>query len=111
MSLRARQQRALHRIEQTLAADDPRLGSMFAIFTRLTQHEAISMTERVRTRIRHLPHPVGVIPIAVIAALAVLVLSLLVPSPGTCSAPPAASRYGQAMSRTAACPPVRPKLR
>jgi hypothetical protein len=45
---------------------------MFAIFTRLTQHEAIPMTERVRTRIRHLPHPVGVIPIAVIAALAVL---------------------------------------
>jgi hypothetical protein len=45
MSLPACQQRALDRIEKTLMAGDPRLGSLFAIFNRLTRHEAIPGTE------------------------------------------------------------------
>jgi len=44
MSLPARQQRALDRIEKTL--DDPGLGLMFAIFTELAREEPMRTTER-----------------------------------------------------------------
>jgi len=37
MSLPARQQQVLDRIEDSLHACDPRLRSMFAIFTKLTR--------------------------------------------------------------------------
>jgi hypothetical protein len=47
MSLPGAQRRALNRIEKTLADDDPRLGPLFAIFTRLAGHEAMPATERV----------------------------------------------------------------
>ena len=47
MSLPGSQKRALGGIEETLLADDLRLGSLFAIFTRLTRHEAMPWTERV----------------------------------------------------------------
>jgi hypothetical protein len=47
MGLPGGQQRALNRIEKTLADDDPRLGPLFAIFTRLAGHEAMPATERV----------------------------------------------------------------
>jgi hypothetical protein len=57
MSLRAGQQRALNRIEQTLQAEDSRLGSLFTTFTRLTHHEAMPWTERITAgrwrRLRH----------------------------------------------------------
>jgi hypothetical protein len=48
MSLPACQQRALDRIAQTLVAEDPRRGSRFALFARLTQHEAMPGIEQVR---------------------------------------------------------------
>jgi hypothetical protein len=60
MRLPGAQQRALNRIEKTLADDDPRLGPLFAIFTRLAGHEAMPATERVtapqwrRRRIRRI---------------------------------------------------------
>ena len=47
MSLPASQQRALSLIEKTLADDHPGLGPLFAIFTRLTGHEPMPVTERV----------------------------------------------------------------
>ena len=47
MSLPPSEQRALGGIEKTLLADDLPLGSLFAIFTRLTGHEAMPGTERV----------------------------------------------------------------
>lgn len=111
VSLPARQQRELHRIEETLAADDPRLRSMFSIFTRLTQQEAMPGTERVRTSLRRPPRRATVIPIALIAVLAVLVLGLLVPSPSMCRVPPAASRYSQSINQMAACQPAGAKPR
>lgn len=40
MALPAGQQQALDRIEDALRLSEPRLASMFAIFTRLTRHEA-----------------------------------------------------------------------
>lgn len=106
MSLPARQQRALDRIEKTLLADDPRLGSMFAIFTRLTWHEAMPMTERVRSGLRRLPHAAVVIPIALMVVLSVLMLSSLAPSRTKCSVTPAATGSDQSSTRTNGCPPA-----
>jgi hypothetical protein len=51
MSLPASQQRALDRIEKKLQAGDPRLRSLFAIFTRLTWHEALLRFEQVKSRL------------------------------------------------------------
>ena len=50
MSLPASQLRALNLIEKTLADDHPGLGPLFAIFTRLTGHEPMPVTERVTAR-------------------------------------------------------------
>ncbi len=45
MSLPERQQMILDQIEQVLQAADPRLKSMFAIFSRLASREAMPATE------------------------------------------------------------------
>jgi hypothetical protein len=45
MSLPASQQRVLDRIEEALKKREPRLASMFAIFTRLTVHEGVPRIE------------------------------------------------------------------
>ena len=50
MSLPAAQQRALNRIEKTLANDDFGLGPRFAVFTSMVGHEAMPVTERVTSR-------------------------------------------------------------
>jgi hypothetical protein len=48
MSLPARQQRLLDRIERTLRATEPHMASKFAIFTRLTKDEGPARTEQLR---------------------------------------------------------------
>ncbi len=50
MSLPARQQRKLKEIEGRLTGSDPRLRSLFGIFTRLTTGEAMPWFEAVPTR-------------------------------------------------------------
>jgi hypothetical protein len=50
MSLPARQQRKLEEIEGRLSGSDPRLRSLFGIFTRLTRGEAMPWFEAVPTR-------------------------------------------------------------
>ena len=57
MSLPASEQRALDRIEEALHAGDPRLRSLFMIFTRLTRHEAIPSTEQVSAQTVEFPAP------------------------------------------------------
>jgi len=47
MSLTARQCRALDSIEQQLGAREPKLASMFAIFTRLTKDELLPTIEAI----------------------------------------------------------------
>jgi len=47
MNWPARQQRVLHRIERRLLSEDLRLGSLFAVFTRLASDDAMPPTERV----------------------------------------------------------------
>jgi hypothetical protein len=79
MSLPARQQRALDRIEKTLLADDARFGSLFAIFTRLTWHEAMPGIELVKSGRWHSLRPFAAIVIALIAVASVLMFTLLSP--------------------------------
>jgi hypothetical protein len=50
MSLPARQQRVLERTERSLHACDPRLCSMFAIFTKLTRDEEMPKQEELGRR-------------------------------------------------------------
>jgi hypothetical protein len=93
MSLPASQRRALNQIEETLANDHPGLGPMFAIFTRLTGHEAMPLTEQVTARPwlwprrwpqRLRPAVVTLIGLAM-ATGALLTLSLLLPGPQACA--------------------------
>jgi hypothetical protein len=87
MSLPASQQRALDQIEKALADDHPGLGPLFFIFTNLTGHEAMPMTERVKDRrwrrLRMRPAVAAVIGLAM-ATGALLSLSLTLPSPPAC---------------------------
>jgi hypothetical protein len=50
VSLPVSQQRVLAGIESVLEDDEPRLRSMFAIFTRLTRDEGAPRTEALRAR-------------------------------------------------------------
>jgi hypothetical protein len=50
MSLSARQERDLGRIERSLHADEPRLTSMFAIFTKLAREEEMPRLEELGSR-------------------------------------------------------------
>jgi hypothetical protein len=51
VSLPARQQRMLNRIDRMLRDSDPRLVALFTIFTRLTWDEEIPRIEQVRARL------------------------------------------------------------
>jgi hypothetical protein len=86
MSLPASEQRALDRIEETLHAGDPRLRSLFMIFTRLTRHETMPSTEQVSARLRTSLLRTIVIPIALAAILSGLILSSLAPARNACVA-------------------------
>jgi hypothetical protein len=51
MSLPARQERILGRIEHSLYAGDPRLRSMFATFTKLTRGQEMPRLEQLESRL------------------------------------------------------------
>ena len=89
MSLPASQQRALNRIEKTLAADHPSLGPLFAIFTGLTGHEAMPEIERVTARLWRWRRPMRSAVVTVVALAvftgAVLTLSLMLPNSHVCA--------------------------
>jgi hypothetical protein len=86
MSLPASQRRALNRIEKALVRDHSGLGPLFAIFTRLTGHEAMPVLEQVTARPWHWRLPPGVMTIAGLAMAtgALLALSLTLSSPQVC---------------------------
>jgi hypothetical protein len=71
MSLPARQQRTLNRIEQTLVAEDPGLGLRFGVFTSLTVDEEMPGTERVPGRLRRFRRAGMAPPLMMIGLLAV----------------------------------------
>ena len=84
MKLPGCRQRALDRIEQTLVAEDPGLGLRFAVFTRLTRHEAIPGTEQVPHRLQQVLRRAIILPLVVISLLALLAASGLIPSRQAC---------------------------
>jgi hypothetical protein len=85
VSLRAGQQRSLDRIASTLLDDDLRLGSLFAIFTRLARDEAMPATERVMSGPWRRLRPALVAAAGLVTAASVLVLALLVPGRPACA--------------------------
>ena len=52
VSLPVREQRVLDRIENALEGGEPKLRSMFAIFTRLTRDDVVPPIEALRARTR-----------------------------------------------------------
>jgi Protein of unknown function (DUF3040) len=86
MSLPASETRVLTRIEDSLLARDPRLRSLFSIFTRLTWQEAMPSWEQLRRRGRPWYGPVIVIAL-VLVLVGVVIGSLAGPST-TCSSAP-----------------------
>ena len=86
MSLPASQQRALNLIEKALADDHPGLGPLFAIFTRLTGHEPMPVTEQVMVRRwrRMWPTAVTLVGLTMVAGV-LLTLSLLMSGPQVCA--------------------------
>jgi Protein of unknown function (DUF3040) len=73
MTLPARQQAILDKIEAALHASDPRLKGMFAIFTRLASRDAMPTTEAIVAR---LPRPAVLISIVLVGVLSVVLLGL-----------------------------------
>ena len=97
MSLPVSEERALTGIEQALLSRDPRLKSLFTIFTRLTRYEAMPTIEQLRRRRWRLP--AGAVILLAIALIAgVIVLGSLGSASGCGPAQPSAS--------TAAYPPA-----
>jgi hypothetical protein len=90
MSLPVSEERTLSGIEQRLLSRDPRLKSLFAIFTRLTRYEAMPAIEQLRRRRWH--PPAGAVILLAIALLAgVIVLGSLGSASGCGPAQPSAS--------------------
>ncbi len=111
MSLPACQQRILDGIAGALQARDPRMVSLFSIFTRLTRQEPMPRLEeldgsgRLRRALRILREmrglrkvrglrsarlrPIVLIPVALAAIFGLLVLSPLAASPRLCGPVPA----------------------
>jgi len=92
MSLPASETRVLTGIEAGLVARDPRFRSLFAIFTRLTLHEAMPAWEQLRRRQWRL-RAGPVIVVALVFVLVGVVLGSLAGPARVCSA---ASRHAAA---------------
>jgi Protein of unknown function (DUF3040) len=103
VNLPTSQQRALDRIEETLAAGDPGLQSLFMIFTRLTRHEAMPSTEQVNARLLTSLLRTIAIPIALVAILSGLILTS--PAPGRNACLTQAGSHSQSSSSVSGCPP------
>jgi Protein of unknown function (DUF3040) len=102
MSLPASEERVLSRIETALLDRDPRLRSLFAIFTRLTRQEAMPATEQLRRRRRWSPQQAVVVLLAGAILIGVILAGAFGPA-GTCGpARTAASSASSAPSAVAA---------
>jgi hypothetical protein len=102
MSLPVAEERALTSIEQALRSRDPRLNSLFSIFTRLTRQEAMPAIEQIRRR-RWRPQPGAI----VLVTIALLVCAIVVGSLGSgrgCGPAPTASTHRSAIAASAAFP-------
>jgi hypothetical protein len=84
VNLPAGQQQVLDRIESDLEGCEPRLRSMFAIFTRLTRDEGAPRTESLRSQSRHRrwtwphPEPTGTLQMVITVPLVLGLVALIV---------------------------------
>jgi hypothetical protein len=101
MSLSASEVRTLTGIERALLSRDPRLRSLFSMFTRLTRQESMPVREQLRRR-RWRPGPGLVIAIGLALALAMVVMGAIVSPQRGCSPLRAGSTLVQATGR--GCP-------
>ena len=102
MSLPVAQERTLTSIEQALRSCDPRLSSLFSIFTRLTRQEAMPTIEQIRQR-RWRPQP-GAVVLVAIALLVCAVVAGSLASGGGCGQTRAGSTQSSAIAAGAAFP-------
>jgi Protein of unknown function (DUF3040) len=100
MSLPAAEERTLTSIEQALRSRDPRLNSLFSIFTRLTRQEPMPTFEQIRQR-RWRPQPGAVVLVAVALLVCAIVAGSLA-SGGGCGHAPAAPAQPSAIAAGAA---------
>jgi hypothetical protein len=87
MSLPGGERRALNRIERALLEEDRRLGALFAVFTRLTGHEAMPLAERVTAgpwRLRLRVRTAALTALGLAAVTSILLVGVLVPGRPTC---------------------------
>jgi hypothetical protein len=85
MSLPVSEERTLTRIEQALLSRDPRLKSLFAIFTRLTRYETMPAIEQLRRR-RWQP-PIGAVILLAFALIIGVVMMGSLASTSGCGLP------------------------
>jgi hypothetical protein len=112
MSLPACQQRVLDRIENTLQHREPRLASMFAMFTRLNKNEAAPRTEtleqqrwwaRARGRLRRAGRPavaLRAVFLVPLAALLVVTAVLIGMSSSRLTCPPGDGPHGSVATQS-----------
>jgi len=99
------QRQILYRTEKSLLADDPSLGSLFAIFTRLTRQDAMPASEQTVPMRRHSRKLViATALIALIAVLSGVAFISLAPSPHRCGAP-STSVQRQSVTQGTSCLP------
>ncbi|MGO9778518.1 MAG: DUF3040 domain-containing protein [Streptosporangiaceae bacterium] len=105
MGLPPRQQRMLDQIEQVLQSADPRLGSMFAAFARMTPREDKPATESISGWTMWRKLVVGAVVISLLGSLMLIIQSTKGDCPGLPSdqvVVSAAVRYAGCLKDTAA---------
>ena len=100
MSLPVAQERALTSIEQSLRSRDPKLNSLFSIFTRLTRQEAMPTIEQIRQQ-RWRPRPGAVILLTLVLLVSAVVVGSLVSGRG-CGQAPSSTAQPSAIAASAA---------
>lgn len=111
MSLPGRRQLALDRIEQTLMTADPELALRFAVFTRLTQDEAMPGTEQARGPRQRFLRPAVMLPVLAAGLMTLLAAGWLLGGSQPCPPPPRPAAHTVSPANPAArCQPS-PSLR
>jgi hypothetical protein len=111
VSLPACQQRALDGIESALQAREPRLASMFAIFTRLARDEAVPRTESLRAGTRFpwswlgglTTTPRAFVAISLVLSFMALLVLLVMNRPAAHACGPAAGLRAVAVAQARSC--------
>lgn len=104
MSLPTRQQRTLDQIEKAFQARDPRIAALFAMFARLTRHEAMPALETLGNQASRFLRPVVLVPLLVLVLAGTVAGASFLPG-ARCPAQAGHVTHSQAGPRAAlSCP-------